>query len=79
MISLLTVMSDTDLHTISWGLVGLVLLGCSSLDGLVHGMQKVEACGHSPDFGYRGETCELQLVPTTGGDTCEFVALGYSG
>jgi hypothetical protein len=25
----------------------------------------VEACGHSPSFGYRGETCEL-------------VALGYS-
>jgi hypothetical protein len=26
----------------------------------------VEACGHSPGFGYIGETCELWLVLATG-------------
>jgi hypothetical protein len=43
---------------ISWGLVRLDLLGLS-LVVLVCGMQQVEACGHSPRFGYKGKTCEL--------------------
>jgi hypothetical protein len=34
--------------------------------GLVCGMQQVEACGHNPDFGYKGETCEPQSVFTKG-------------
>jgi hypothetical protein len=42
----------------SWVYLGLV--------GSVCGMQQVEACGHSPSFGYRGETCELWLVLATG-------------
>jgi hypothetical protein len=33
---------------------------------LVCGLQQVEAYGHSPGFGYRGETCEFWLVLDTG-------------
>jgi hypothetical protein len=29
-------------------------------------MQQMEACGHSPCFGYRGQTCELRLVLAIG-------------
>jgi hypothetical protein len=47
-------------------MVGLVLLGYLGLVGSVCGMLQVEACGHSADFGYRGETCELWSVLATG-------------
>jgi hypothetical protein len=46
-------------------LVGLVLLGLS-LVVLVRGMQQVEACGHSPGFGYKGKTCEPRSILVTG-------------
>jgi hypothetical protein len=29
-------------------------------------MQEVEACGHSPGFGYKGETCEPRSVLAQG-------------
>jgi hypothetical protein len=52
------------------GLVGLVLVGLILLDlsqvVLVHGMQHMEACGHSPGFGYKGKTCESQSVLAIG-------------
>jgi hypothetical protein len=34
--------------------------------GLVWGMQQVEACGHSPNFGYKGKTCGPRSVLATG-------------
>jgi hypothetical protein len=33
---------------------------------LVCGMQQAEAYGHSPGFGYKGETCEPRSVLATG-------------
>jgi hypothetical protein len=33
---------------------------------LVRGMQQVEGCGHSPGFGYKGETCEPRSILATG-------------
>jgi hypothetical protein len=44
---------------ISWVLIGLVLVGVYlGRVGLDWGMQQVEACGHSPGFGYKVKTCE---------------------
>jgi hypothetical protein len=43
---------------ISWVYLGRV--------GSVWGMQQVEACGHSPSFGYKGKICEPQSVLATG-------------
>jgi hypothetical protein len=47
------------------GLVGLILLGLSQVV-LIRGMQQVEACGHSPGFGYKGKTCDPQSVLAIG-------------
>jgi hypothetical protein len=47
------------------GLVGLILLGLSELV-LVRGMQQVEACGHSPAFGYKGKNFEPRSLLDTG-------------
>jgi hypothetical protein len=48
-------------RTISWVMVGLVLLGYLSLVGLVWFVvcYKWKPVGIVPIFGYRGETCEL--------------------